>query len=152
MPDVLRGALTIHGGDPKRRGCPDDLEIRDTEARLRTDFPLNLKDYHIGGLSKMLGMLKMHEDIEVHVDLLFQLGAGKLRPASGWKRVARIRPGLRAGPSARRGRRPPLVRPLPHDSNSSQARRPHRFELLPRANRRVAFDRPKVSPSGEKVN
>jgi hypothetical protein len=34
-------------------------------------FPLNLKDYHIGGLSKMLGMLKMHELIEVHLDLAF---------------------------------------------------------------------------------
>src|SRR2546426_4776292 len=33
--------------------------------RVRGDFPLNLKDYRIGGLSKMLGILKMHENIEV---------------------------------------------------------------------------------------
>jgi hypothetical protein len=38
---------------------------------VRSDFPLNLKDYRIGGLSKMLGMLKMSEEIEVHVDLTF---------------------------------------------------------------------------------
>ena len=36
-------------------------------------FPLNLKDYRIGGLSKLLGVLKMYEDIEVHVDVLFAL-------------------------------------------------------------------------------
>jgi hypothetical protein len=39
--------------------------------RVRSDFPLNLKDHRIGGLSKMLGVLKMHEHIEVHVDLVF---------------------------------------------------------------------------------
>jgi hypothetical protein len=40
---------------------------------VRTDFPLNLKDYKIGGLTKMLGMLRMYEDIKVHVDLTFHL-------------------------------------------------------------------------------
>jgi hypothetical protein len=34
-------------------------------------FRSTSKDYEIGGLSKMLGMIKMHEDIEVHVDLRF---------------------------------------------------------------------------------
>jgi hypothetical protein len=41
------------------------------EVHLRSDFPLNLKDYRIGGLTKMLGMLRMEERIEVHVDLTF---------------------------------------------------------------------------------
>jgi hypothetical protein len=41
---------------------------------VRTDFPLNLKDYRIGGLSKLLGMLKMYEDIQVHGDIVFGLG------------------------------------------------------------------------------
>ena len=41
----------------------------------QSDFPLNLKDYRIGGLSKLLGVLKMYENIEVHVDVLFELGA-----------------------------------------------------------------------------
>ena len=67
---TLHGRLTIHGVtrdvDLAARAwlAPDTI-------RLRTDFPLNLKDYHIGGLSKMLGVLKMHENIEVHVDLVF---------------------------------------------------------------------------------
>ena len=49
------------------------LSQQEMMERLRTDFPLNLKDYHIGGLSKLLGMLKMYEDIEVHADLVFGL-------------------------------------------------------------------------------
>jgi hypothetical protein len=40
--------------------------------RLRGETPLNLKDYKIGGLSKALGMLRMHEKIVVHVDLTFR--------------------------------------------------------------------------------
>jgi hypothetical protein len=40
--------------------------------RLKSTFPMNLTDYQIGGLSKMLGLLKMHPDIVVHVDLLFK--------------------------------------------------------------------------------
>ena len=34
-------------------------------------FPLDLHDYQIGGLTKMLGMLRMDPHIEVHVDLRF---------------------------------------------------------------------------------
>src|SRR2546425_13133159 len=67
---TLRGRLSIHG-------VTRDVDIAarvwvapDT-IRVRGDFPLNLKDYRIGGLSKMLGILKMHENIEVHLDLGF---------------------------------------------------------------------------------
>jgi len=67
---TLRGRLSIHG-------VTRDVDIAarvwvapDT-IRVRGDFPLNLKDYRIGGLSKMLGILKMHENIEVHLDLVF---------------------------------------------------------------------------------
>src|SRR2546428_8788828 len=67
---TLQGRLTIHG-------VARDVEVpariwlatADT-IRLRSDFPLNLKDYRIGGLSKILRVLKMHEGIEVHVDLV----------------------------------------------------------------------------------
>ena len=34
-------------------------------------FPLNLKDYKIGGLSKFLGIFKMDEHIVVHVYATF---------------------------------------------------------------------------------
>lgn len=70
LPVTLQGALAIHGvtrdvalsGHVRREG-----EL----LRVRTDFPLVLTDFEIGGLSKMLGMLKMDPHIEVHVDVAF---------------------------------------------------------------------------------
>jgi polyisoprenoid-binding protein YceI len=76
VPVVLHGALVIHGVS-RDVELPAIIWFQGSTARLRTDFPLNLKDYRIGGLSKMLGILKMDEKIGVHTDLLFQLGAGK---------------------------------------------------------------------------
>jgi polyisoprenoid-binding protein YceI len=67
---TLHGALAIHGVT-RKVDLPGTVMFRGRNVRVRSDFPLNLKDYRIGGLSKMLGMLKMSENIEVHVDLLF---------------------------------------------------------------------------------
>jgi polyisoprenoid-binding protein YceI len=72
---ILHGALAIHGVI-RDVDLPGFIRLSGSTARVRTDFPLNLKDYRIGGLSKMLGMLKMYENIEVHADLVFQLGPG----------------------------------------------------------------------------
>ena len=69
---LLSGALQIHGVTRKVE-LPGSIRFSGEEARVRTDFPLNLKDYRIGGLTKLLGMLKMYEDIEVHADLVFRL-------------------------------------------------------------------------------
>jgi polyisoprenoid-binding protein YceI len=69
---MLNGSLQIHGVIRKVE-LPGTIHFQGVNARVRSDFPLNLKDYRIGGLSKMLGMLKMNENIEVHVDLLFRL-------------------------------------------------------------------------------
>jgi polyisoprenoid-binding protein YceI len=74
-PVMLYGTLNIHGVT-RRVELPGTIEFNGANARVRTDFPMNLKEYGIGGLSKMLGMLKMHENIEVHVDVVFGLGAG----------------------------------------------------------------------------
>jgi polyisoprenoid-binding protein YceI len=71
---MLHGALAIHGVT-REVDVPGTVRIGGSTARVHTDFPLNLKDYHIGGLSKMLGLVKMYENIEVHSDLVFQLGA-----------------------------------------------------------------------------
>jgi polyisoprenoid-binding protein YceI len=73
---VLHGTMAIHGVT-REVDLPGTLELSQSTARVRTNFPLNLKDYRIGGLSKMLGMLKMYEDIKVHTDLVFQLGAAR---------------------------------------------------------------------------
>ena len=70
MPVTLRGALTIHGV-ARDVTLPAFARREGAALRVRTDFPLNLKDYAIGGLSKMLGMLKMDEHIVVHVDVVF---------------------------------------------------------------------------------
>lgn len=72
MDVVLHGRLRIHGVT-REVELPGSLQFTGTDARVRTDFPLNLKDYHIGGLTKLLGMLRMYEDIQVHVNLLFRL-------------------------------------------------------------------------------
>ena len=76
VPVTLKGRLTIHGvGRPVAlRGS---VVLGGDHARVRSDFPLNLKDYKIGGLSKMMGMLRMYEDIKVHVDVTFRLGSEK---------------------------------------------------------------------------
>ena len=70
MAAVLHGALVIHGVT-RKVDLPATLQFQGSKARVRSDFPLKLKDYRIGGLSKMLGVLKMYDDIEVHVDLRF---------------------------------------------------------------------------------
>ena len=67
---LLHGALVIHGVT-RKVDLPGTVRFEGPKARVRSDFPLRLKDYRIGGLSKMLGVLKMYDDIEVHVDLLF---------------------------------------------------------------------------------
>ena len=73
---ALHGALKIHGVT-RNVELPGSVQFSAGNARVRSDFPLNLKDYRIGGLSKLLGMLKMYEKIEVHVDLVF--GQGEAR-------------------------------------------------------------------------
>lgn len=75
LPVTLLGTLVLHGVT-RRVDLPGSLVFRGRQVRVRSDFPLNLKDYRIGGLSKMLGMLKMSENIEVHVDVLFGLESG----------------------------------------------------------------------------
>jgi polyisoprenoid-binding protein YceI len=70
---TLHGNLTIHGVT-RKVDLPSTLVFQGPLLRVRSEFPLNLKDYRIGGLSKMLGMLKMSEKIEVRVDLRFGLG------------------------------------------------------------------------------
>ncbi len=70
LPVTLHGRLTLHG-QTREAALPSVLTFLTDGVRVRTDFPVNLKDYHIGGLSKVLGILKMYEDIVVHVDVTF---------------------------------------------------------------------------------
>jgi polyisoprenoid-binding protein YceI len=67
---TLGGSFTIHG-IKRDVTMPATVVFQAGAIHLRSSFPLNLTDYQIGGLSKMLGILKMDPDIVVHVDLLF---------------------------------------------------------------------------------
>lgn len=67
---TLVGRFTLHGVT-REASVPAVLSFDPGGVRVRGSVPLNLKQYEIGGLSKMLGILKMHEDIVVHVDLRF---------------------------------------------------------------------------------
>jgi polyisoprenoid-binding protein YceI len=70
LPATLSGRMIIHGIS-REVTIPSVLRFRTDGVRVEASLPLNLKDYQIGGLSKMLGMLKMHEDIVVHLDVDF---------------------------------------------------------------------------------
>jgi polyisoprenoid-binding protein YceI len=69
---TLHGRLSLHGVT-REVDLPATIHFTGSDARVRTEFPLSLKDYHIGGLTKLLGMLKMYDKIQVHADLLFRL-------------------------------------------------------------------------------
>ncbi len=70
MAVTLEGQFIIHGVT-QEASLPAKVTFGPDGIRVRGTTPLNLKDYEIGGLTKMLGMLKMHEEIVVHLDLLF---------------------------------------------------------------------------------
>lgn len=71
LPVTLEGTMTIHGV-ARQVTLSGFVRPEGDALRVHTDFPLVLTDYRIGGLSKMLGMLKMDEHIEVHVDVTFR--------------------------------------------------------------------------------
>lgn len=69
----------VLGGDFIIHGVTQAVElpavvVRHAEAiSVDSSFPLNLKDYKIGGLSKVLGLFKMNEHIVVHIHVTFGL-------------------------------------------------------------------------------
>jgi polyisoprenoid-binding protein YceI len=67
---ALKGTFTIHGVT-REATLPATVALLPNAVHLRADTPLNLKDYKIGGLKKLFGILKMDEHIQVHVDLSF---------------------------------------------------------------------------------
>ena len=68
----LDGSFTLHGVTRSAK-IPARLVLGERRYHLWATTPLNLKDYAIGGLSKMLGLLRMSEDIVVHIDLVFEV-------------------------------------------------------------------------------
>jgi polyisoprenoid-binding protein YceI len=68
---TLHGTLTIHGVS-RVVEMPGLLVFTPTTVAVRSQFPLDLRDYHVGGLTKFFGMLRMREGILVHVALVFE--------------------------------------------------------------------------------
>ena len=66
----LQGAFQIHGVS-RDVTIPARAVFMGDAVQIRADTPLNLKDYGIGGLSKAFGMLRMYQDIVVHIDVTF---------------------------------------------------------------------------------
>jgi polyisoprenoid-binding protein YceI len=67
---TLRGRFTIHGVT-REAAVPGWLWLTPGSTRFRGRLPMNLKDHRIGGLSKMLGVLRMQEEIVVRIDVTF---------------------------------------------------------------------------------
>jgi polyisoprenoid-binding protein YceI len=77
---TLLGTFRIHGVS-RADSIPGTLILLRDTVRVRGKVPLNLKAYQIGGLSKAMGMLRMHEEILVHLDLTFASGQGQWHAA-----------------------------------------------------------------------
>lgn len=71
---TLEGKLTIHG-ITRDEQLTATIHPGDGSVRVTTSFQLDLADYHIGGLTKMLGFLRMDRQIQVHVDVTFVAGS-----------------------------------------------------------------------------
>jgi hypothetical protein len=67
---VLRGSLSIHGVVREVTVPATLVSLADT-IHVAGTFPLDLADYGIGGLTRLLGTLRMHRNIEVSLDLRF---------------------------------------------------------------------------------
>lgn len=79
---VLHGRFIIHGV-AREATVPASVAFHPEGIHVRGETPLNLKDYKIKGLSKALGILKMHEEIVVHLDLTFGATAPSQQAAAG---------------------------------------------------------------------
>jgi polyisoprenoid-binding protein YceI len=77
---MLQGRFTIHGVT-QEASVPATVITQPGAIRVRANTPLNLKDYKIGGLSKLLGTLKMYDKILVHVDVTFTPGGATVDSA-----------------------------------------------------------------------
>lgn len=67
---VLQGTFYIHGVQ-REVAIEATVVFEESDIHLMAQYRLNLEDYDIGGLSKMLGMLKMQKMITLHIDLVF---------------------------------------------------------------------------------
>jgi polyisoprenoid-binding protein YceI len=72
---TLSGQLTLHGMT-RDVAIPALIRFGKDGVQVTSTFPLNVRDYGVTRLSKMLGAFKMNPDIVVHVDVVFGPGGG----------------------------------------------------------------------------
>ena len=69
---TLHGTLRLHGVS-RSVDIPATVARDGDVVRVVGTFPVNVSDYQVCGLTKMLGMLRMKERIEVHLALRFDV-------------------------------------------------------------------------------
>ena len=70
----LSGQLTLHGVT-RDVSIPALARFGKDGVHVTGSFPLNVRDYGVTRLSKMLGAFKMNQDIVVRIDIVFGPGA-----------------------------------------------------------------------------
>jgi len=78
---LLHGTLTIHGVS-KRVDLPAMVAAGSDVIHVASTFPLDLRDYGIGGLTRLFGLLRMEPQIQVSVDLHFMRAAAPATSAN----------------------------------------------------------------------
>jgi len=68
---TLHGRFTIHG-TAREAAVPGWAWLRPGATRFRGALPMDVRDYGIGGLSKLLGILKMDPKLVVRIDVVFR--------------------------------------------------------------------------------
>ena len=78
---TLSGRMTLHGVT-RDVAVPALIRFGKDGVQVTSTFPLNVRDYGVTRLSRMLGAFKMNPDIVVHVDVVFGPGGGTLPGAA----------------------------------------------------------------------
>jgi polyisoprenoid-binding protein YceI len=68
---ALRGALTIHGVT-RNVAIPATLIAAAETVEVSGAFPVDLADYKVGGLARLLGTLRVRRNIDVRFHVRFQ--------------------------------------------------------------------------------
>ena len=85
---TLQGNLAIHGVT-RLVDLPAKVVRAADTIHVSAEFPLDLVDYRIGGLTKMFGLLRMQRQIEVRLDLRFVTSASHVVPEHLMRDVGR---------------------------------------------------------------
>jgi hypothetical protein len=79
---TLHGTLAIHGVT-REVSPPATIVLHGDTILIVSSFPLDVREYRVGGLTKLLGILRMDPVIGVHVDLRFIATQARSTDAEG---------------------------------------------------------------------